>query len=65
MANLKTEFCGLEFKNPIVVASAETGNSLDNIKKCIDYGAGELLSRQWATSRECKPLLITPICNIK
>ena len=34
MANLKTEFCGLEFKNPIVVASAETGNSLDNIKKC-------------------------------
>ena len=39
MANLKTEFCELEFKNPIVVASAETGNSLDNIKKCIDYGA--------------------------
>ena len=43
MANLKTEFCGLEFKNPIVVASAETGNSLDNIKKCIDYGAGGVI----------------------
>ena len=43
MANLKTEFCGLEFKNPIVVASAETGNSLDNIKKCIDCGAGGVI----------------------
>ena len=43
MANLKTKFCGLEFKNPIVVASAETGNSLDNIKKCIDYGAGGVI----------------------
>ncbi len=43
MANLRTEFCGLEFKNPIVVASAETGNSLGNIKKCIDYGAGGVI----------------------
>jgi len=43
MANLRTEFCGLEFKNPIVVASAEPGNSLDNIKQCIDYGAGGLI----------------------
>ena len=43
MANLRTEFCGLEFKNPIVVASAEPGNSLDNIKKCIDYGAGGVI----------------------
>ncbi len=43
MANLRTQFCGLEFKNPIVVASAEPGNSLDNIKKCIDYGAGGVI----------------------
>ncbi len=43
MANLRTEFCGLEFKNPIVVASAEPGNSLENIKKCIDHGAGGVI----------------------
>ncbi len=43
MANLKTEFCGIEFKNPIVVASAEPGNSVENIKKCIDHGAGGVI----------------------
>jgi len=43
MANLRTEFCGIEFKNPIVVASAEPGNSVENIKKCIDHGAGGVI----------------------
>jgi hypothetical protein len=43
MADLNTEFCGLNFKNPIVVASAEPGNSVDNMKKCIDYGAGGII----------------------
>ena len=40
MANLKTEFCGLEFKNPVVVASIEPTNSPDLIKQCFDAGAG-------------------------
>jgi len=43
MANLNTEFCGLNFKNPIVVASAEPGNSVDNMKKCVDHGAGGVI----------------------
>jgi dihydroorotate dehydrogenase (fumarate)/dihydropyrimidine dehydrogenase (NAD+) subunit PreA len=43
MADLTTEFCGLNFKNPIVVASAEPGNSVDNMKKCVDYGAGGII----------------------
>jgi len=43
MADLNTEFCGLSFKNPIVVASAEPGNSVDNMKKCIDHGAGGII----------------------
>lgn len=43
MADLKTQFCGLDFKNPIVVASAETGNSVDNMKKCIDHNAGGII----------------------
>ncbi len=43
MADLQVEFCGIKFKNPIVVASAETGNSLENIKECIDHGAGGVI----------------------
>ncbi len=39
MANLKVDFCGLEFKNPVIVSSIEPTNSVDNIKKCIDNGA--------------------------
>jgi dihydroorotate dehydrogenase subfamily 1 len=39
MADLKVDFCGLEFKNPIIVSSIEPTNSVDNIKKCIDNGA--------------------------
>ena len=43
MADLNTEFCGLKFKNPIVVASAETGNSVTNMKDCVDHGAGGII----------------------
>ena len=39
MANLQVDFCGLNFKNPIIVSSIEPTNSVDNIKKCIDNGA--------------------------
>ena len=40
MANLAVEFCGLEFKNPVVVASLEPTNSPDLLKQCFDAGAG-------------------------
>ena len=39
MANLNVDFCGLKFKNPIIVSSIEPTNSVANIKKCIDAGA--------------------------
>lgn len=39
MAKLDVDFCGLAFKNPIIVSSIEPTNSLDNLKKCIDAGA--------------------------
>jgi len=45
MADLSTEFCGLNFKNPVVVASIEPTNSVDNMKKCIDYGAGGIITK--------------------
>jgi len=39
MANLEVEFCGLAFKNPIVVSSIEPTNSLEGLKRCVDAGA--------------------------
>lgn len=39
MADLSTEFCGVRFKNPVIVASIEPTNSVDHIKQCIDAGA--------------------------
>jgi len=39
MADLSIDFCGIKFKNPIVVSSIEPTNSLDKLKKCVDAGA--------------------------
>ncbi|MEH6472125.1 MAG: hypothetical protein V7752_12825, partial [Halopseudomonas sp.] len=43
MADMSVEFCGVKFKNPIIVASIEPSNSVDNIKKCIDNGAAGVI----------------------
>ncbi len=43
MANLKTEFCGVQFKNPVVVASIEPTNSPELIRECVDAGAGGMI----------------------
>ena len=40
MADTSVEFCGIPFKNPIVVASLETTNSPDLMRQCFDSGAG-------------------------
>ncbi len=39
MAKLDVEFCGLTFKNPVVVSSIEPTNSPDLLKQCFDAGA--------------------------
>ncbi|MGB7182632.1 MAG: hypothetical protein WBD51_11910, partial [Burkholderiaceae bacterium] len=39
MANTKVQFCGLEFKNPVIAASLETTNSPDLMRQCFDNGA--------------------------
>lgn len=43
MANLALEFCGVKFKNPIVIASIETTNSPEVIRSCVDAGAGGMI----------------------
>jgi len=63
MAKLDVEFCGLKFKNPVVVASIEPTNSPDLIKQCLDAGAGgaivktltdiEDMARLTETSKYC------------
>jgi len=40
MANLKTNYLGLELKNPLVVSPNPLCSSLDNIKRMEDAGAG-------------------------
>lgn len=39
MAEMSVEFCGLRFKNPIIVSSIEPTNSVERLKKCLDAGA--------------------------
>ncbi|MCL5958597.1 MAG: tRNA-dihydrouridine synthase [Chloroflexi bacterium] len=40
MADLRVEFAGVPFKNPIVIASAEPTMSVSKMKQSIDTGAG-------------------------
>ncbi len=43
MANLKTNYMGLELKNPIIAASSPLTSNLDNIKKLEDAGAAAIV----------------------
>ncbi len=43
MADMKTTFCGVEFKNPVVVSSIEPTNSPEMIRECVDAGAGGMI----------------------
>jgi dihydroorotate dehydrogenase (fumarate)/dihydropyrimidine dehydrogenase (NAD+) subunit PreA len=45
MADITVDFCGLKLKNPLIVASIEPSNSVENIKKCIDYGAAAVITK--------------------
>lgn len=40
MADLRVNFCGVPFKNPIVVSSIEASDSLEHIIKAIETGVG-------------------------
>ncbi|HGJ66636.1 TPA: hypothetical protein ENS27_14830, partial [bacterium] len=47
MANLKTNFIGLELKSPIIIASAGITETIDRMKKCQDYGAGAIIMKSY------------------
>ena len=50
MANLEVDFCGVRIKNPIVAASAEPTLNANNMKKCIDPGAGGVIAKTMTDS---------------
>ena len=52
MADLKVDFCGVPFKNPVVIASLETTNSPDLMKQAFDFGAsGAIITMSAPASR--------------
>lgn len=53
MADLKVRFCDVEFKNPILAASAEPTLSARNMKRVIKTGAGGLVAK---TVTDSEPL---------
>ncbi len=45
MSLLSTTFCGLDLDNPIVVASCPATETVENILKCADNGAGAVITK--------------------
>ncbi len=41
--DLSTEYMGLKLKNPIIISSSKITDEIDDIKKCIDVGAGAIV----------------------
>jgi dihydroorotate dehydrogenase subfamily 1 len=50
MADLKVNFLGVEFKNPIVAASAEPTANYENMERVIETGAGGLVVKTMTDS---------------
>ena len=56
MANLEVNFCDVRFKNPVVAASAEPTLNAKNMKRCIDAGAGGVISKTMTDSESMREL---------
>jgi dihydroorotate dehydrogenase subfamily 1 len=56
MADLEVNFCGVRIKNPIVASSAEPTLNSRNMKKCIDTGAGGVITKTMTDSPAMREL---------
>ena len=56
MADLRTEFLGVKFKNPVLAASAEPTLSAENMKRVIATGAGGLVAKTVTDSEAMRRL---------
>ena len=43
MAHLAVTYMGIQLKNPLIVSSSRLTNTLENIKRCEDSGAGAVV----------------------
>ncbi len=53
MADLRTEFCGVRFKNPVLAASAEPTLSAENMKRVIEQVRADLWPKLLRTPKPC------------
>ena len=56
MSNLEVNFCGVTLKNPIVAASAEPTLNANNMKRCIDTGAGGVITKTMTDNEPMREL---------
>ena len=45
ISKIKTNFCGIEFKNPVVIASTDIGRSVENFEKFAKAGVGGIITK--------------------
>ncbi|MDP2931160.1 MAG: 4Fe-4S binding protein [Chloroflexota bacterium] len=50
MADLSVEFAGVRFKNPVLVGSGEPTYSIENMRQCIEAGAGGIVAKSVSNS---------------
>ena len=50
MADLSVKLGNLEFKNPVMLSSAEPTFSFENMKKGIDRGIGGVIAKSWSSA---------------
>ncbi len=43
MANLKTKYCGIELKNPVIIGASNLVTNVDNLKRMEDAGAAAIV----------------------
>ena len=46
--NLSVEYCGVKFKNPMVIASASPSKNGDFMTRCADSGAGGVIAKTFS-----------------
>jgi dihydroorotate dehydrogenase (fumarate)/dihydropyrimidine dehydrogenase (NAD+) subunit PreA len=56
MADLKVDFCGVTFKNPVVAASAEPTLNARNMRRCMEEGAGGVIAKTMTDSPAMREL---------
>ncbi|GAB6280092.1 MAG: hypothetical protein STSR0007_01430 [Thermovirga sp.] len=46
--NLSVEYCGVRFKNPMMIASASPSKNAEYIRRCAESGAGGVIAKTFS-----------------